>query len=114
MISFEGIGETVVSFYNGESGAIGAGTPVKMSGNGEVSACDNGDKFFGFATDGDNQYVAVQTTGFVMVKYTGTAPGVGFATLLADAAGGVKAAETGREYLVADVNTTDKTLVIML
>ena len=114
-VSFEGIGESVVTFYNdGESGA-GAGVPVKMSGNGEISVCQDGDRFFGVALANEGDFAAVQTGGFVQLPYTGTAPGVGFATLAADGAGGVKAVTTGGgEFLVIEADTANKILGIML
>ena len=115
MISFGGIGENVVSFYNGGAIAAAKGKTVKMTGNGQVAQCADGDKFCGVAVGGDAEFTAVQTAGFVTAAYSGTAPAVGYAALLADADGGVKvAAAGGREYLVVEVNTIDKTVGIML
>ena len=53
--------------------------------------------------------------GFVTVSYTGTAPDVGWTALAADGEGGVKSVTTGgRAYLVADADTTAKTVTSKL
>lgn len=113
-VSFEGIGESVVTFYNNKVAAAAGGVPVKMSGNGEVSACSDGDKFFGAALACDADFAAVQTDGYFELGYTGTAPAVGFVKFVSNGAGGVKTAETGREFLVVDVDTVSKTIGLIL
>ena len=113
-VSFEGIGESVVTFYNSTTSAATAGVPVKMSGNGEVSACTDGNRFFGYALSCDSDFAAVQTAGYIEFGYTGTAPAVGFVKLAANGVGGVKVTETGGEFLVVDVDTVNKILGLML
>ena len=113
-VSFEGIGESIATFYNSATSAAVAGAPVGMSGNGEVAACADGDRFFGCAVACDADFAAVQTAGYIEFGYTGTAPAVGFVKLAANGAGGVKASETGGEFLVVDVDTVNKTLGLML
>ncbi len=113
-VSFEGIGESVVTFYNSKTSAAAAGVPVRMSGNGEVSACADGERFFGYALSCDKDFAAVQTAGYIELGYTGTAPTVGFTKLAANGSGGVKAAETGGEFLVIDVDTANKIVGLML
>ncbi len=113
-VSFEGIGESVVTFYNSAVSAATAGVTVKMSGNGEVSACEDGNRFFGYALACDTDFAAVQTAGYIELGYTGTAPAVGFVKLAANGAGGVKADEAGEEFLVVDVDTANKILGLML
>ncbi|MBP8640808.1 MAG: hypothetical protein KBI01_07925 [Oscillospiraceae bacterium] len=113
-VSFEGIGESVVTFYNNKTTAAIGGAPVKMSGNGEVSACSDGDKFFGAALACDADFAAVQTDGYFELGYTGSAPAVGFVKLVSNGAGGVKAAETGGEFLVVDVDTVSKIIGLIL
>jgi hypothetical protein len=92
-----------------------------------VDACSADDRFFGIAlyVDGDG-YAAVQTSGYVTVSYTGTAPDVGYGYLLAASDGKVKkdagsentftdslsasvniTRYTGGEYLIAEVDTTN-------
>lgn len=113
-VSFEGVGESVVTFYNSKTAAAGAGVPVKMSGNGEVSACADGDRFFGVALACDTDFAAIQTDGYVELVYTGSAPTVGFTKLVSGGGSGVKTAETGGEFLVVDVDTVNKIIGLML
>ncbi|MDO4815167.1 MAG: hypothetical protein Q4A83_00995 [Bacillota bacterium] len=106
-VSFEGIGEQVVSFAaNGEV----KGAFVKMSSNGTVAACSAAENFMGYCINAEDGFADVQTHGYITCPYTGTAPHVGYNQLTADANGKVKTAQTGREYLVLDVDTTANTL----
>ena len=60
---------------------------------------------------------AVQLRGYVQAAYTGTAPALGFASLVADGSGGLRVAgtgETGRNCLVVSVDTTGKTMGLFL
>ena len=105
-VSHEGIGESVVTFYNSLEHPALVGEPVKMSANGEVCACESGDKFFGICIACDEELAAVQTEGYIQVAYTGaTVPSVGFVNLAADGKGGVTADTEGKEFLVVDVDT---------
>ena len=107
-VSFEGIGEQVISFA--ADGTV-KGAFVKMSDNGEVTACDAEDNFMGFCIDEDGGFASVLTHGFVKCPYTGDdAPEVGYGTLTADAGGKVSVSEDGREYLILEVDTTAETV----
>ena len=85
-----------------------------MSGKGTVAACSAGESFCGVALCAKDDACAVQVAGFVTVPYSGTEPAPGYAALAADGSGGVKIVESGREYLVADADTTAKTVTILL
>lgn len=113
-VSFEGIGEKAATFWNAKENAAVSGRAVKMSGNGTVSLCAEGDKFAGFCADADADTATVIIGGFATAPYTGDAPAVGFTALAADAAGGVKVGGSGREYLVAEVDTAAKTVGFIL
>mgnify|MGYP000913796035 FL=1 len=113
-VSFEGIGEKIVTFYNSDTASAAAGLPVKMSGNGQVCACAAGDRFIGVAAAADSSFAAVKNAGYVKLPYTGSAPAVGFAKLAAAGNGAVTDAETGGEYLVVDVDTAGETVGIIL
>ena len=58
--------------------------------------------------------VTVQYRGFVTLPYSGTAPSVGYGILAADGAGGVKGAQSGESYLIVNVDTTAKTVCVLL
>lgn len=113
--SFEGIGESIITFYNSEGSPAKAGAPVKMCGNGEVSACADGERFVGIAIACDADFAAVQTGGYAKLSYSGAAPAVGFALLASDGAGKVKSVSTaGGEFLIVEVDTAEKTVGLML
>ncbi|HHU23030.1 MAG TPA: hypothetical protein GXZ52_06425 [Clostridiales bacterium] len=134
-VSFEGIGETVATFYN--SGASGAekGAPVKLSANGEVCKCAAGENFAGVAISVNGGFAAVQTAGYVRLPYSGdVAPQVGRQHLVTDGLGGVMVdagtadkvsigdtdyptgtiSYTGESYLVLDVDTSDRLVGFMM
>ena len=103
-VSFEGVGEQVLSF-NKASG-VTKGALVKMSANSTVKACDAGDRFMGVCIASGDAFAEVKTAGYVELGYSGTAPAVGYATLAADAAAGkVKTVTSGgAQYLVIKVD----------
>ena len=105
-ISFEGIGQWAATFAC--SGGMAEGQVVKVSANGEVSACTDGDSFAGVAAvvGRDSAACAVALGGMVSVAYTGSAPALGWSGLVANGTGGVKADADGHKYLVVDVDKT--------
>ena len=110
--SYEGIGQWAATFACADAAEDQV---VKISGNGEVSACADGDKFCGvvISISRDGQACAVAMGGMVTVPYTGAAPALGWTGLAADGNGGVKAAE-GHEYMVVDVDDTGMTVTFAL
>ena len=113
-VSFEGIGENIVTFYNNKAAQATAGAPVKMSAACEAAKCGDGERFFGVAVAGDSEFAAVQTKGYVEAAYSGSAPVVGFGKLAADANGGVKTDANGGEFLIVDVDITNKIVGFIL
>ena len=85
------------------------GDLVVMSGNNTVKKAAAG-KFVGVAHAVRGEYVLVQTGGFAVLPYSGTAPTVGFATLAADSNADATASASGREVLVTEVDATAKTV----
>ena len=118
--SFKGIGELIVTFAVDDDAELTAGIPVKLSDNGTVIECDEGDDFIGIVTSVRGGCAAVQIEGTAEVECSGTAPDVGYVCLAADGEGGVADgtgagdddADIGREYLVLAVD--DDVLTIML
>ena len=113
-ISFEAIGQKMVTFAAG-SGAE-AGKVCKVTSDGTVGACTAGDSFCGVVSHVQDGAAAVVTAGFVTLPYTGdTAPAAGWGKLAANAAGGVAVASSGgREYLIVSVDTAAKTVGLFL
>ena len=111
-ISFEGVGPVCATFLGG---GLTEGHVVKMTGSGAVGACAADDLFCGVALCCKDDACTVQVGGFVSVGYSGTAPKAGWNELAADGKGGVKTASgSGVTCLAADVDTTAKTVTIML
>ena len=111
-ISFAGFNENSVTFICSED--VVAGKVVKITDNGTVSDCADGDTFCGIATDVRSDCATVQLTGYTRLPYSGSAPSLGYTALVADGNGAVTAGEGGRTYLVTDVDTTDNTIGFML
>ena len=111
--SYEGIGQWAATFACDQ---VNLGEMVKVSGNGEVSACADGDAFCGMVlTVGrDGKACAVALGGVVTVDYTGAAPALGWTALAADGNGGVKSASGGKNYLVIDVDASGSTVTFAL
>ena len=111
-VSFEGVGQVCATFLGGN---LAEGQVVKMKSGGTVAACSADDPFCGVALCCKDDACTVQVSGFVTVGYSGAAPAVGWCSLAADGKGGVKtAASGGTPCLVADMDTTGKTVTIML
>lgn len=112
-ISYEGIGQWAATFA---CTGVTAGHVVKVSGNGNAAACSADDGFDGVAVAvaRDGEACSVAMGGMQTVCYTGTAPTAGWNILTADGSGGVKTAESGKSYLAVDVDTTAKTVTIVL
>ena len=108
-VSFEEIGRLAVTFA--QEGCQG-GQVCKVSANGKVAPCADGDKFCGIVEHVRGNHAAVQVAGFAEVGITG-AVGLGYVELCADGSGGVKAG-AGREYLVVSVDENAQTCIIML
>ncbi len=105
-VSFEGIGEKVVTFEAESEGkaAVIPGSAVTLSANGKVSACTKaGDIPAGVALSVREGFAAVQIGGYVKLP---CAAGLtaGYQQAAMDADGKLAAASTGRGMLVTDVN----------
>ena len=103
--SFEGIGQWAATFACAND--VAEGQMVKVSENGAVTACADGEKFAGQAAvvGRDGAACSVVLGGMVTVPYTGSAPALGWSGLSANSTGGVKADTAGREHLVVDVDS---------
>ena len=114
-VSFEGIGEVVMTFANNETAPAAAGDCVAMAANGEVKAAASGAVFCGVCVGADSGFAAVQTGGVVTCAYSGsTAPAVGYGKLASGSDGTVAVNTSGREYVILAVDTTGKTVTFVL
>ena len=116
-LSYEGIGQWAATFACDH---LAEGELVKISANGTVSTCSDGERFCGMvlSTARDGLACSVALGGMVTAGYTvpaeGAAPALGWSGLSADGEGGVQADADGSTYLVVDVDTTAKTVTFVL
>ena len=112
--SFEGIGQWAATFAC--TNDVAEGQMVKISGNGAVTACADGEKFAGQAAvvGRDGAACSVVLGGMVSAAYTGSAPALGWSGLSANSSGGVKANTSGREHLVVDVDAANMMVTFVL
>ena len=108
--SFEGIGQWAATFACAED--VAQGQMVKVSSNGTVTACADGEKFVGqaAAVGRDGAACSVVLGGMVTAAYIGTAPALGWSGLSANGSGGVKTDASGREHMV--VNVEESTMMV--
>lgn len=111
-VSFEDIGGVVATFA-AQEGMSQQAQVVKITANGEVGPCADGESFCGVALAGAEQFAAVQVKGFVEVAAAGEI-GLGWVKLAADGNGGVKTADTGHEYLVVKYDSAAAFAVVCL
>lgn len=110
-VAFDGIGETVATFYT--EGTVTAGEVVKVSDDSSVSACASGDRFCGVAVSVKDGCAGVQVKGFARVSSADSSITAGYVNLEADGNGGVqKAANGGDEYLVIAADT-DSVIILL-
>ena len=111
-ISMKGYGENTATFRT--DGIVCASHTVKMSENFTVAPCQADDEFSGIAINARNEIACVQLDGYVDVPFSGSAPEVGYCSLVADGNGGVKISAGAREFLVVNVDAVNGTAGIIL
>lgn len=112
-VSFESIGQKVVSFQSTLSADIDY--PCAMVSNGTIGAPEDGGDIIGVVRSIEKGVAGVIVSGCVTLPYSGTAPTCGYQTLGYDGDnGGMKVATGCKSYLVVSVDTTDKTVTFFL
>lgn len=110
-VSFEGINEAVATFY--AAGEVKGGQTVVVSEDATASLCGDGKPFCGVTVAPKREdCVGVQVSGFVTVDCTDVAVTVGHTKLVGDGKGGVKHAESGKEYWVVSKDTDTATILL--
>ena len=112
MYFYKGFNENVCTFK--ASGDIPNGYPVVLCDNHTVTAAGDGVAFHGVAVAGRNGAVSVQLTGYVELPYSGSTPGVGTNSLVADGNGGVKISTGGSQHLVVCVDENAGTVGVII
>ena len=111
-ISFQELAQECVSFET--SGSVQSNQLCCMSANNTVKACTEGSVIHGYILGTRCGAANVAVRGFVTASYSGTAPTVGFCSLVAHNAKTVKVSEGAKEYLVVSVNTANKTVCFLM
>ena len=114
-VAFNGIDNQVVTFQ-ADTGE--AGDSMAMEDNNKVTKAPSGAAPVGVLVGKRSGHGAVQIRGYVQVPYSGSAaPSLGWNRLVANGSGGMRLAasgETGRNCLVVNLNTADKTMGLFL
>ncbi|MBR5438564.1 MAG: hypothetical protein IKV21_06565 [Clostridia bacterium] len=95
-------------------GTVSKDYTVAITDSFKVKNGANGSNFFGVCTHFANGMASVTIKGYTVVKFTGTAPSVGFVKLVCDGKGGVKTDDSGREILVVAVDTAEGVCGVIL
>ena len=100
-VDFKGYGENVATFI--ASGTLSAGQFVKMSDNFTVAAAVEDDEILGYCVEVRNGYAAVQLSGYVEAKSSGTV-NLGYVGISAKAADTIQASATAvkRQVVYSD------------
>lgn len=113
-VAFQGIETLVVTF---RTEGVTAGKPAAMSANETVTDAADATAPVGLVLNQRGKLAAVQVKGFARMPYSGTAPGLGFVSLVADGQGGLRTAassESGRSCLVVQVDETNHEVGVFL
>lgn len=101
-VNFNGYGENVATFM--ADSKVQAGSPVKMSADGTVTASSATEPFCGVCIAVRDGYASVQLAGYVTMP-TKSKIAVGYQKLTASVDNTVAVNTSGREYLV--INSTE-------
>lgn len=104
MICFTGYNESMVTFNAADGVEVGA--PVIVTANATVGAGTADAAICGVARSVREGIASIQTSGYVELPYTGTAPALGVGSLVCDGNGGVKTG-SGRSVVIVEVDTTN-------
>ena len=109
-VHYDGMGAFGATFH---ASGVEEGAVVRLDESGAAVLCSAGEQFVGVCTIVREQLCHILMGGLIRVRCSGTIPGIGFAYLRADGAGGVCAGVGGREHLIVAQND-DGTIVIKL
>ena len=110
-VTHEGIGYLSVTFIN-RNCAVGQLCTLNQMSQGVVA--EDGEAFLGVVESVEGKRMAVQIAGFVTLKYSGTAPEVGYTKLSSNGNGGVRVNSAGREYFVVACDSDAGTITMKL
>lgn len=109
---FSGFNTKEITLFATEN--VKAGDAVGLNDAITVTTPAAGAAFCGVCTARRNKHASVVLTGHTTVGYNGAAPTIGYCKLVCDGNGKVKVSDSGREYLVVEVDTSEKTADIIM
>lgn len=109
-LSFNGFNENTLTF-EAEDTLTQAGVAVKITAEGKVAPCEEGDKICGYAVNVREGYAAVQLKGFAAFPKEGDIT-PGWQTIAATASGKVTVSESGTEMLVVAVDADTAGIIL--
>ena len=111
-ISFEAIGQKMVTFAAGTG--LAEGKVCEVAADGAVGPCSE-EGFCGVVSQIRGGAAGVILDGYVELSYAGsTAPSLGYAILTTDKAGEVVPGTSGRTCLIVSVDSTNKKIGLFL
>ena len=113
-VAFDGIGACLLTF---KAGQVAKGDIVAMTDNDTVGKAADAAAPAGIVLNKRMDWAAVQVAGYAEVAYSGTAPKVGWNSLVADGNGGLRTAadkEMGRACLVVSVDSENTKMGLFL
>ena len=113
-IFFNGIGEVYATFHCSDQELTAQNSVVSMVGSGAVGLCPSGGIPCGVASPGRSGACRVQVGGFAQVRFSGSAPEVGYVSLAGDGKGGVMVSDLGRKMLVVASDRSAHTVTVLL
>lgn len=109
---FDGFGTTEATFLKDKNVAVGKAVGIGTLKRATILEADG--LFCGICSAVNDLYVSVILKGHATVKYSGTAPALGYNKLASDGNGYVMVSENGRHILVIDVDTVNQEIEIIL
>lgn len=110
--AFDGFDTTEATFLKDKNVAVGKAVGVGTLKRASILADDG--LFCGICSAVNDLYASVILKGHARVKYSGTAPTLGYNKLASDGNGYVKVSENGRHILVLDIDTVNQLIDIIL
>ncbi len=91
------------------------GKPVKVTSSNTVALASDGDLIFGVVQTVESNVATILVSGVTTLTYTGTAPSLNYASLVANATSGVKVDSSNQKrYRVLAVDTTTTKVTFIL
>lgn len=109
-LAFSGLGEVVGTF----SGSVEVGDIITIGANASVTKAVADKDIMGVCVSTRGKLVGIAIRGTCELAYTGTAPNVGYNLLNTSGDNAIKVSASGKSFLVLNVDTVTKKVVVLL